>query len=132
MDPMVTHAQLIEAARKVTSEFPLSRKEFSAGSCGAALVTEAGNVYTGICIDVACGMGFCAEHAAVAEMLKHRETKIRAVVATSEKGIVPPCGRCREMMLQIDRSNDATEVILGDDLVLPLNELLPKSWISTK
>ena len=46
-------------------------------------------------IDVSCGIGFSAEHAAIAEMLKHRETRIEMVVATREGGhIVPPSGRC--------------------------------------
>ena len=42
----------------------------TSGSVASALITEAGNVHTGICIDTECSLGFCAEHAAVAEMLK--------------------------------------------------------------
>jgi cytidine deaminase len=40
-----------------------------------------GNIYTGICIDLGCGLGFCAEVAAIAQMLTHRETRIDEVVA---------------------------------------------------
>jgi hypothetical protein len=36
------------------------------GDVGAALVTDAGNVYTGVCIDTPSGTGFCAEHSATA------------------------------------------------------------------
>ena len=39
------------------------------GYVGAALVTDQGNVYTGINISLICGIGFCAEHSAVAEMI---------------------------------------------------------------
>lgn len=42
-----------------------------------ALETVSGAVYTGICIDVPCSIGMCAEQAAIAEMLKNGETKIK-------------------------------------------------------
>lgn len=58
---------LIEAAKGVCGEFKLG--EFSAGACAAAILTERGDVFTGICIDLACGIGFCAEHAAIADTI---------------------------------------------------------------
>ena len=88
-------AQLIKVAESVCGEFRLT-EDFSAGSVGAAILTAKGNIYTGICIDLACGLGFCAEVAAVAEMLKNKETHISAVVAVSKDRILPPRGRCRE------------------------------------
>lgn len=41
-------------------------ESLEAGGVAAALVTDKGNVYRGVCIDTACSLGFCAEHAAVA------------------------------------------------------------------
>ena len=120
--------ELIEAARAVCGEFEL-RKDFTAGSVGAAIRTAANNVYTGICIDLASGLGFCAEVAAIAEMLKNRETHIAAVVAVSERRILPPCGRCRETMAQIDVRNFDCRVILGENEDVPLRELLPTHWL---
>jgi cytidine deaminase len=97
--------KLIEAAKAVCGEFRL-REDFSAGVVGAAILTARGNIYTGICIDLACGLGFCAEVAAVAEMLKARETHILAVVAVSNEGsFAAPCGRCRETIAQVDSHN---------------------------
>jgi len=55
---------LIEKAKSVLSSRQISSNA-SAGSVAAALLSEHGNVYTGVCIDVPCGIGFCAEHAAV-------------------------------------------------------------------
>ena len=89
------------------------------------LPTKKGNVYTGICIDIGCGIGFCAEHAAIAEMLKNRETEISMIVAVGSKGIYPPCGRCRELMYQINNDNIHTEVIIGKDKTITLEGLLP-------
>jgi cytidine deaminase len=123
-----TTEQLVAAARSVCGEFQLA-EHFSAGAVGAAILTAEGNTYTGICIDLACGLGFCAEVAAVAEMLKHRETHIRSVVAVCEKGILPPCGRCREMIAQVDPRNFDCRVVVGEDEVVSLRELLPHYWL---
>jgi cytidine deaminase len=38
-------------------------------------------------------------------MLKHRETRIELIVAVTKDRILPPCGHCREMMVQIDGNN---------------------------
>jgi cytidine deaminase len=123
-------AKLITAAQAVCGTFRLGEK-FSAGSVGAAMLTAKGNIYTGICIDLACGLGFCAEVAAVAEMLKARETHVMAVVAVSNGAVlVAPCGRCRETIAQVDRRNLDCAVILGDDREVPLRELLPEYWLT--
>ena len=120
--------RLIAAARSVQGEYVLSPDGFTAGGVGAAILTADGNVYTGICIDVACGIGFCAEHSAIAEMLKHRETQIRAVVAVGDTEVLPPCGRCREFMMQIDRRNADADVIISADQTIKLRDLLPFYW----
>jgi cytidine deaminase len=123
-------SKLIEAATAVCGAFRL-RADFSAGSVGAAILTAKGNVYTGICIDLACGLGFCAEVAAVAEMLKARETHVLAVVAVSNRGVLgAPCGRCRETIAQVDPQNLDCAVIMGDGLEVPLRKPLPEHWLN--
>lgn len=120
---------LIAEAKKRVGEFPLSKAGLTAGSVAAALVTDKGNIYTGICLDLACGVGFCAEHAAIASMLQNRETVIAKVVAVGQNRILPPCGRCRELMVQVDRRNRECEVLLPDGTSCRLKELLPHSWL---
>jgi cytidine deaminase len=120
---------LIEAARRVQGAFPLGA-DFSAGAVAAAVRCRRGRIYTGVCLDVACGLGFCAEHAAVAEMLKHRESEIDAVVAVGAGVILAPCGRCRELMAQINPANLDCRVVLGEDRVVLLRELLPEHWLA--
>jgi len=123
-------SRLIEAAKAVCGAFRL-REDFSAGSVSAAILTAKGNIYTGICIDLACGLGFCAEVAAVAEMLKARETHVLAVVAVSNGGVLgAPCGRCRETIAQVDPQNLDCAVILGDGREVPLRDLLPEHWLA--
>ena len=110
----MTATELIAAAQGVVGEFFLSNEYVRAGNVAAALLSKKGNVYTGICIDVACGIGFCAEHAAIAELLKNRETEIEMIVAVSAAAVLPPCGRCRELMFQIDHGNVDAKVVLRD------------------
>ena len=99
------------------------------GYVGAALITDRGNVYTGINISLYCGIGFCAEHSAVAEMIKNGETNIRTIVAaTAEGNVLPPCGRCREMIYQIDEANLDAAILIGNGDKQPLRELLPHIW----
>lgn len=122
--------ELINAARNVCKPIALSRPAFSAGTVGAALLTAGGNVYTGICIDLACGLGFCAEASAAAEMLKHQETHIVELVAVFEDGkLGAPCGRCREMLAQIDQRNLDCTVVLGGNKNVTLRDLLPNHWL---
>ena len=125
---IMTTVELIEEARKVVGEYRLGSDEYRAGTVGAALLSAQGNVYTGISIDVACGIGFCAEHSAIAQMLKNRETKIEMIVATNSESIIPPCGRCRELMFQIDCKNINTKVYLSEEKYMILDKLLPIRW----
>ncbi len=119
---------MIKEAEKILGEYALSSSDYSAGSVAAALLTTDGNVYTGINIDVACGIGFCAEHSAIAEMLKHRETQIEMIVAVSSETIRPPCGRCRELLFQVDTKNIKTKVYISTENYITLDELLPNRW----
>ena len=99
------------------------------GYVGSALVTDNGNIFTGINIDLFCGIGFCAEHSAVADMVKAGETRILKIVATTaRRRILPPCGRCRELLYQIDQSNLATEIVVGRKRRRKLRDLLPDNW----
>lgn len=124
----MTVKALINEAEKILGEYQLSTDEYSAGSVAAALLSSKGNLYTGINVDIDCGIGFCAEHAAVASMLKNRETQIAMIVALNEDGIIPPCGRCRELLFQIDNENLNTKIYLSDEKYLTLNALLPNRW----
>jgi cytidine deaminase len=122
--------ELIAAARRVQGAFSLGA-DFSAGGVAAAVRGRSGRLDTGICLDLACGIGLCAEHAAVAEMLKHRESEIDAVVAVGADVILAPCGRCRELMAQINPANLDCRVVLGEDRMMLLRTLLPEHWLDT-
>ena len=127
----MTNDELIERAARVLRPRPAADGRLI-GAVGATLVTDKGNAYSGVSIDTRSGTGFCAEHAAVAAMVTAGEYVIAKVVAVwrDERDgrlyVLPPCGRCREFIRQIDTANLETEVVLGRETTLKLKELLPR------
>lgn len=120
--------ELYIKAKSVTNKRNLS-EHADAGGVGAAILTESGNVYTGVCIDTACSMGFCAEHAAAAAMITAGESRILKMIAVGYDGhIMPPCGRCREFISQLHDENLNTEVMVDEGVILTIRELLPFIW----
>lgn len=123
----ISDDELIARARAIVGDFACSA-EVRAGGVASALVTTAGDVFTGICIDTACSMGHCAESSAISEMLKARQTEISCIVAVGEDGeIMPPCGRCRELIRQVSPANWTTRVIVAHGRTTTLSELMPFS-----
>ena len=119
---------LIAAARAVVNPRRLS-KTVEVGGVGAALRSASGAIYTGVCIDAASGIGFCAEHGAVAAMITAGESRIMDMVAVDWDGsIMQPCGRCRELVVQIDEGNAETRVLLPGGM-RPMRDLLPDHWL---
>jgi cytidine deaminase len=124
-----TMQSLIDLARLLLGEIRLGRSDMSAATVAAAIRSKSGRTYTGVCMHLSCGIGFCAEHAAVAEMIKGRETEIEAIVAVCDAGVLAPCGRCRELLVQVNPRNFNALVGLPGGRVVPLRELLPDHWI---
>jgi len=96
---------------------------------GCALITESGQIFSGVSLHLSCGIGFCAEHTAISQMVTQtEETHIKVIVAVAQEGIIPPCGRCRELMNILDSKNMETEIIISDSKKVKLRELLPFAW----
>ncbi|OHD87015.1 MAG: hypothetical protein A3J39_02680 [Sulfuricurvum sp. RIFCSPHIGHO2_12_FULL_44_8] len=103
--------------------------EATAGFVGAALLASNGKVYTGVSLTGACGIQFCGEVGAVMSMLKDNVSQIKAIAAVSnDHKLMPPCGRCRELMFELDRRNLQTDVILENGKVIKLADIFPERW----
>ncbi len=123
-----TTLEMIEKARSVLNPRELSLGN-SAGEVACALFSAGGNLYFGVCIDISSGIGFCAEHSAIAAMITAGESRIAKIVAVHDDKILPPCGRCREFMYQIDQTNlETTDVVLGENQTVKLKDLLPHPY----
>ena len=122
--------ELYNAARKVQNGRTIS-PFIEAGGVAAAILTKAGNIYTGVCIDTACSLGMCAERNAIANMITNGETQIEKVVAVMPDGRVgSPCGACRELMMQLDPDSGDIEILLDleTEKAVKLKELVPDWW----
>ncbi len=124
----MTFDELYQQAKAVLNPRKLSSSA-EAGGVGAALLSASGKVYTGVCIDTACSMGFCAEHAAAAAMITAGENRVLKMIAVGWDGqIMPPCGRCREFISQLHDENLHTAVLVSDGVIVTLRDLLPYDW----
>lgn len=125
---MVSDAELLQRAKDAINPRKLS-PFVDAGGVASALVSGLGDVYVGVCIETNCQMGFCAEHNAIGSMVTGGESRIRTIVAVDQAGrIVPPCGRCREFIYQMDVVNAHTRVLLSAGRVATIGDLLPEHW----
>ena len=106
-----------------------------AGGVAAAVLTNQGNLYVGVCIDSACSLGMCAERNAIANMITNGESRISKVVAVMPDGKVgSPCGACREMMMQLHKNSGEIEILLDleEEKTVKLKELVPDWWGATR
>ena len=125
---MIEDNELYQRAKAALNPRKLSALA-DAGGVASALVTEQGNVYVGVCIDTSSSMGFCAEHNAIGNMVTNGESKIVTIVAVNWDGqVLPPCGRCREFIYQMDPENAKTRVLLSGERVSTVEQLLPEHW----
>ena len=124
----MTRQELYELACRTLR--PLKLGQFGeSGIVACALESTSGRVFTGICIDLPCALGFCAERAAAAEMLKDGECLVRRIVTINrDSRILPPCGSCREFLMQLGECNADAIVAVDAGRDLPLAQLLPERW----
>jgi len=119
---------LIKKAKSMVNKKIIYSGELRA--VGSALLTKKEKLFTGANWDLWCGVGFCAESSAISNMVSHsNETEIKTIVACSKNRVMPPCGRCREVMALLDKKNlENTEVIISDTEKIKLKELIPYDW----
>ncbi len=124
--------KLYDAAKAVINPRNVSAY-VDAGGVAAAIESESGKTYVGVCVDTACTLGVCAERNAIFNMLTNGENSIKRVIAISSDGkAMPPCGACRELMSQLDPENFRKIEIMLDsdnDRVVTLGGLTPEWWL---
>ena len=68
-------------------------------------------------------------------MVTDGERTVRRFVCVDEQGNpLPPCGACREFLLQLSPENDRAEFLLEEDPLktVTLGELMPSRWYTFK
>ncbi len=124
--------RLYEAALSVQKPREISDR-ICAGGVAAAVESENGNIYTGVCVDTSCSLGVCAERSAMFSMITNGENAVRRVLAIMPDGKTgAPCGACREFMAQLMPGKyQNVEIMLDHEngTVRKLAELTPEWWI---
>ena len=124
--------EMYDAAKAVQNGRTVSQY-VEAGGVAAAILSESGKIYTGVCVDTACTLGVCAERNAIFHMLTCGEQKIARVLALMPDGKVgAPCGACRELMVQLMPGDYQKIEILMDmetGRVVTLGQLTQEWWV---
>lgn len=124
--------EMYEAARSVRNGRAIS-DYVEAGGVAAAILSESGKIYTGVCVDTACTLGICAERNTIFHMLtqgEHRISRVLAVMPSGKTGA--PCGACRELMTQLmpgEYTNIQIMLDYENEKTITLGELTPRWWI---
>lgn len=104
------------------------------GEVSAAVLSKAGNIYTGVCVDTCSTLGICAERSAIFAMLaagEHEIDKVLAILPDGTSGA--PCGACRELMVQLSPKTCGDIEIMMDmetERTIRLREITPAWWIN--
>ena len=124
--------QMYLAAKAVQNERQISEYVL-AGDVAAAILSESGKIYTGVCVDTCSTLGICAERNAIFNMLTQGEHCISRVLAIMPDGSCgAPCGACRELMVQLMPGRyHGIEIMMNYQTgeITTLGELTPKWWI---
>lgn len=129
---MQTWEKMFDAAKAVQNGRNIS-EYVEAGGVAAAILSASGRIYTGVCIDTCSTLGICAERNAIFNMITCGEQEIKRVLAIMPDGKAgPPCGACRELMVQLMPEGYRDIQVLMDyenERVVTLGELTPEWWI---
>lgn len=124
--------RMFNAAKSVQNGRQIS-DYVEAGGVAAAVLSESGKIYTGVCVDTSCTLGICAERNAIFNMITNGENIIKRVLAIMSDGRVgAPCGACRELMTQLMPGSYGDIEILIDyetGKTISLKDLTPQWWI---
>lgn len=125
--------EMYEAAKAVMNERRIS-EYVTCGEVSAAILSDSGKIYTGVCIDTCSTLGICAERNAIFNMITNGECVIRKVLAILPDGSLgAPCGACRELMVQLmPDSYKSIEIMLDYEAekIITLGEITPEWWIN--
>lgn len=120
--------RVVEAAEVVARSLPGS----DAHTVAAAVMDVNGNIYTGVNVFHFTG-GPCAELVAVGAAAAANAGPLITIVAVGDgdRGVMAPCGRCRQVLL--DLHPDVFAIVPapdGDLLAQPIRDLLPSSYVA--
>ncbi len=99
---------------------------YSKFSVSAAILTLSDKIFTGINIENASyGGTICAERIAIGNMISSGNKDIRAIAIYAEADSVPPCGMCRQFIIEFGENIIIIFKYKGEIIQKYITELLP-------
>ena len=99
------------------------------GDAVCVLLAKNKKYYVGQSLVATCGLGYCAEQAAISQMINDGETKIESLLVIDKfNNILTPCGKCCEMITQINDENYECTIMLENDERLLLRDIYRIDW----
>ena len=124
--------EMYESAKAVLNARKIS-DYVTCGEVSAAVLSQSGKIYTGVCIDTCSTLGICAERNAIFNMITNGEQEIDKVLCILPDGSNgAPCGACRELMVQLMAGAYYDIEIMLDytsGRTVRLGEITPEWWI---
>lgn len=116
-------SQLIEAAAHVAR----TRCRGDNHTMAAAARARDGRIVTAVNAYHFTG-GPCAELVVIGTAAAQGIYDLESIVAVGDRdrGVVPPCGRCRQVLLDYFPT---IEVVVGEDRTVPIADLLPETYV---
>lgn len=125
----MTDLELGHRARKAKAK---AHAPFSKFHVGAALLTKDGKVYEGANIENSSyGLTICAERTAVFQAVLEGEKEFDSIAIASDfEDYTPPCGACRQVLLDLCGKNLNVILINQKDEITKykLGDLIPHSF----
>ena len=124
----LSNAAFIQRAAEALNPQKLD-EGFWVADVGAAVEAEDGRIFTGACIGG--HLSVCAELGALSQLVAATAPRVSRVVAVwrdpanAVLHVIPPCGRCREVIKSLSEHNLETLVVLGPEHTATLRDLLP-------
>jgi cytidine deaminase len=127
---MLTKEMENKLIQKAIEAYGRAYAPYSHYSVGAALVTDTGEIFTGVNIENAVyPLGICGERTAIFKAVSEGFLYFQAIVVVTRNGGTP-CGSCRQVMAEFGL--DTLVLIANTDGELlhtyTVAELLPKSF----
>ena len=119
------YAELAKAAQKAKT---FAHAPYSKFRVGAALLTSSGKVYTGCNVENSSySLTICAERTAIFKAISEGQSRFKAIaVSSDDSGFTPPCGACRQVLIDLAGNIDFVMVNAKRQLkVVPLKFLVP-------
>lgn len=127
---MADREEYKELYRRAQKAWANAYVPFSHFPVGAALLTESGEVFTGVNVENSSyGGTICAERTACLAAVSAGYRKFAAIAVAAEKGEAAPCGICRQFLYEFAPD---MAVIFGEDedhlKIYTLKELMPEGF----